>query len=85
MLTKSDGQVPGFFGKIVDDDFFLIATRALLCSGHTNSSRRVLLEGSRGLTEPYGATLGARGAHGGPPTWGPWGLLWAHVRPLLEC
>ena len=66
MLRKSDGQVPGFFGKIGDDDFFLIATRALLCSGHTNFSRRVLLEGSRGLPEPLLATLGPRGAPWGP-------------------
>ena len=27
MVRKSDGQVPGFFGKIVDDDFFLIGIR----------------------------------------------------------
>ena len=67
MLTKSDGQVPGFFGKIVDDDVFLIATRALLCSGHTNSSSRVLLEWSHGLPEPYRATLGPRGAPWGDP------------------
>ena len=27
MLTKSDGQVPGFFGEIDDDESFLIAIR----------------------------------------------------------
>ena len=53
----------GFSEKIVDDDFFSIAFRALLCSGHTNFSRRVVLEGSRGLQEPHLATLGPRVAH----------------------
>ena len=27
MLTKSDGQIPGFFGEIVDEDFFDRKTR----------------------------------------------------------
>ena len=37
-----------------------------MCSNHTNSSRRVVLEGSRGLPEPFRATLGPRGAPWGP-------------------
>ena len=57
MLTKSDGQIPWFFGEIVDDDFFLIATRALRWFVHTNSSSRVVLEGSRGLLEWFGGVL----------------------------